>query len=162
MPNIRIVVAGTGPEEKWLRETANHHPERIEYLGQISYGEVLRRTIHADLLFALYDPAIPNSIYASPNKVFEAMMCGKPIVVNQEIAASRIVLAEDCGLTVPYGDRQALRSSIATLAQSRELRDRLGRNGRRAYDSKYGWNIMERRLLDSYKALESEGRARHD
>ena len=55
---------------------------------------------------------IRNHIYASPNKVFEAMiMCGKPIIVsdghiNGQYSKNRKI----SGLVVPYGDVNAIQN----------------------------------------------------
>ena len=82
------------------------------------------------------------------------MMLGKPIIVNEGTSATDKVREENCGLVVPYGDIDALRDAVLKLKNNPQLRKELGENGRRAYETKYSWNIMEKRLLDLYKSLE--------
>lgn len=151
--DMRLVVAGTGPEKDTIDRLPDDLKKKVEYIGQIPYDEVVRRSREADILFAFYDPAIPNNRYASPNKLFEAMMCLKPIIVNDGIAAADIVRKENCGLVVPYGNADALAESITALKNDGEYRDMLGRNGRAAYDKKYSWHIMEGRLLEAFRNL---------
>jgi len=127
---------------------------RMTYLGPIMYDIVIEKTLQADLLFALYDPRVPNNRYASPNKLFEAMMCGKPILVSDGTAMADIVKEEECGLVVPYGDVDAIKHAILTLKNDPVLCRRLGENGRRAYETKYNWKIMEERLLEIYRRLD--------
>jgi glycosyltransferase involved in cell wall biosynthesis len=126
----------------------------VTFIGTIPYDEVIRRTLQSDLLFALYDPNVPNNRYASPNKLFEAMMCGKPILVSDGTAMAEIVREEECGLVVPYGDVDAIKHAILTLKNDPALCRRLGENGRRAYETKYNWKIMEERLLEIYRRLD--------
>jgi len=125
----------------------------IKYIGHIPYEKVIETTLDSDLLFAFYDPSIPNNRYASPNKLFEAMMCGKPIIMNSESTASEIVLEEKCGLVVPYGNVNAIKEAILRIKKQPNLGVKLGENGRKAYEEKYSWKTMEKRLLSSYSLL---------
>jgi len=152
LEGVRLVIAGTGPD-KGIIEDACHRCERIQFLGQIPYTEVIEKTVAADILFAFYDPAIPNNKYASPNKLFEAMMCAKPIIVSDGSSMTIIVREENCGLIVPYGDVTAIKEAVLKLRNDPQLCKTLGQNGRRAYESRYSWRIMEQRLLDSYQQL---------
>ena len=82
------------------------------------------------------------------------MMCGKPILVSDGTAMADIVKEEECGLVVPYGDVDAIKHAILTLKNDPVLCRRLGENGRRAYETKYNWKIMEERLLEIYRRLD--------
>ena len=150
--NVRLVVAGTGPD-KGIIEDACRRCERIQFLGQIPYTEVIERTVAADILFALYDPAIPNNKYASPNKLFEAMMCAKPIIVSDGSSMVDIVREENCGLVVPYADVAAIQEAIVKLKSDGNLRQAFGENGRRAYEKRYNWSIMQKRLISAYREI---------
>ena len=83
------------------------------------------------------------------------MMCGKPILVSDDSSMAGIVRQNNCGLVVPYGDVGAIREAIVKLVTNPGLREELGKNGRRAYEEKYSWTIMEKRLVDAYKRLRS-------
>jgi glycosyltransferase involved in cell wall biosynthesis len=153
LKGVRLVTAGTGPDKGIIEDTCRRC-ERIQYLGQIPYTEVIERAVAADILFAFYDTKIPANRYASPNKLFEAMMCAKPIIVSDGGSMANIVREENCGLVVPYGDITALKGAIISLRDNQPLREKLGQNGREAYESKYSWNIMQERLIAIYKDLE--------
>jgi glycosyltransferase involved in cell wall biosynthesis len=106
------------------------------------------------MLFRFSDPALPTkNKYASPNKLFEAMMCGKPILVSDNSSMARIVRHNKCGLVIPYGDVGAIRDAIVKLMTNPGLQEELGINGRKAYEEKYSWTIMENRLVTAYKNL---------
>ena len=153
LEDTRLVIAGTGPDKEMI-ENACRRCKRIQCLGQIPYTEVIERTVAADILFAFYDPAIPNNKYASPNKLFEAMMCAKPIIASDGSSMANIVREENCGLIVPYGDVAAIREAIIKLKSDGNLRQTLGENGRRAYEERYSWSIMEKRLINAYREIE--------
>ena len=156
-PDIELIIAGGGDPKivQHLSEIVDTMPN-ARHLGVLPYSEILSYSQDCDLLFALYDPSNKNNKLASPNKLFEAMMCGKPIIVNEGVATADKVREEKCGLVVPYGDCEALKEAVLLLKNNPELRKELGENGRRAYETKYNWKIMEKRLLDLYASLEKE------
>jgi glycosyltransferase involved in cell wall biosynthesis len=155
--DVQIEFAGYGYYAEHLRSLSEREPH-VTFIGTIPYDEVIRRTLQSDLLFALYDPSVPNNRYASPNKLFEAMMCGKPILVSDGTAMAEIVREEKCGLVVPYGDVDAIKHAILKLKNDPALCRHLGENGRRAYETKYNWKIMEERLLEVYRDLDPDQR----
>jgi glycosyltransferase involved in cell wall biosynthesis len=84
------------------------------------------------------------------NKLFEAMMCGVPVITN---VAQEIVNETECGIIVEYDNMEQIREAIITLRDNPELRKRLGANGRKAFLEKYNWNLMEQRLYNVYDSL---------
>jgi len=151
---IQIIIAGFGSFKERL-VTLSGQESHVTFIGRIPYDEVIQRTLQSDLLFAFYDPGVPNNRYASPNKLFEAMMCGIPILVNEGTSMADIVRKETCGLVVPYGDINAIKDAILLLKNDPRLRKQLGANGRRAYEQKYDWKIMEDRLLALYQEIQN-------
>lgn len=152
LDDVQIVIAGFGKDENELIRMFSN-AKNVKYIGRITYQEVIVWTLKSDLLFALYDPIIPNHKYTSPNKLFEAMMCRKPIIVSSKSSMSEIVEKNKCGIVVDYNDINAIKKAIIELKGSPELREQLGTAGRRAYEKEYNWKIMEKRLIDAYKEL---------
>jgi glycosyltransferase involved in cell wall biosynthesis len=126
------------------------------YLKMVPHEQILHYTSKADMVFILYDPQIPNNRYASPNKLFESMCFAKPVIVSDQSSMTKIVETEKCGLTVPYGDLEELRKAILTLKNNPRICYELGNNGRKVFEGKYCWKIMERRLLDIYNEMLKE------
>ncbi len=153
LEDTRLIIAGTGPEKDRIIGYLDENCKRLQYLGLLPYEDVIKNSLQANMLFAFYDPKTPNNRYASPNKLFESMMCGKPILTNEGTTMADIVRTEDCGIVVPYGDVDAIRHAILTLKDDPALCMHLGENGRQAYETKYSWSIMEERLLKAYASL---------
>jgi glycosyltransferase involved in cell wall biosynthesis len=151
-PNWSLDLAGFGGDEEEIRAAAARLANVIWY-GRVPYEKALQLSYSADVLLATYDPRIPNHRYSSPNKVFEAMMLGKPIIVARNTNMDRIIEQADCGLVVEYGDLAGLEAALLKLSQDTELRRRLARNARSAYLKCYSWSQMEDRLLSLYKVV---------
>ncbi len=151
-PEWTMDMAGYGGDEDVILPLIDQL-DNVTWLGRIPYDRAMAVYQSADVLFATYDPIIPNHRYSSPNKVFEAMMLGKPIIVAEETNMDRIINESGSGLVVPYGDPEALEAALVRLQKEPELRVRLGENGRKAYEKVYGWDTMAKRLRNLYQAV---------
>jgi glycosyltransferase involved in cell wall biosynthesis len=153
LDGVKLVMAGKELDEGVVAY-GTAKLKGFQFLGWITHKEIIKQSLEADILFIFADPSfLINFRYATPNKLFEAMMCAKPIIVNDGTPMSRIVRNEDCGIVVPYGDVNAIREAVLKLKNDPELRQRLGQNGRRAYETRYSWKIMESRLVEAYQDL---------
>jgi glycosyltransferase involved in cell wall biosynthesis len=65
-----------------------------------------------------------------PSKMLEFMACGRPVILGVEGQARELVEKADCGVCIPPEDSALLAEAIDQLYRDRELRERLGRNGR--------------------------------
>jgi glycosyltransferase involved in cell wall biosynthesis len=148
----KLLVAGHGPDEAALLDDIESSPAS-SYLGTIPYEEVLQHTATCQAVVALYDPSIPNNRLAAPNKLFEAMMFSKPVIVSDGTIAADIVREEGCGIVVPYGDREALKRALESLMLSSAESAAMGARGRAAFERRYNWKAMEPLLLETYRAL---------
>jgi len=151
-PDWSLDLAGFGGDEAIIQGLADKMPN-VHWHGRITYSRALEISSKADALFATYDPMIPNHRYASPNKVFEAMMLGVPIVVARDTNVDKIIEKHNCGLVVDYGDVDQLDTALTNLRESPELRSWLGGNARQAYESDYSWQEMETRLIGLYASI---------
>jgi glycosyltransferase involved in cell wall biosynthesis len=153
IPDVRLVVAGYGPMqhefERYIIDKTN-----ILYLGKVEYVKILELTYLSNCVVILYDPTIlPNFIYSSPNKLFEAMMCAKPIIAIKGTSMAQILIEENCGLVINSTNVDELRLAIFKLKNNPTLAINLGKNARNAYKYKYNWVIMENRLSNVIKLL---------
>jgi len=148
----RLDLAGFGGDEDAVRTAATNMPN-VHWHGRVNYHQALQLSAAADVLFATYDPVIPNHKYSSPNKVFEAMMLGKPIIVAAGTNMDRMIAEADCGCIVPYGDIPALEKTLHLLVNEPELLQKYGKNARIAYDTRYNWAIMSQRLIQLYEQV---------
>ncbi|BAM69534.1 glycosyltransferase [Methanothermobacter sp. CaT2] len=150
---LRVIGPAPYAYRKFLYATYNNCKNIDLHLKAVPHETIINETMNADVTFALYDPNVPNNRYASPNKLYEAMMCSKPIIVSDNTTMANIVREEKCGLIVPYGNVEKLKEVLNLLKESPNLRKKLGKNGKKAYENSYNWEIMEKRLLAIYENL---------
>jgi glycosyltransferase involved in cell wall biosynthesis len=138
---IQFVIAGPIVDNSILQKM--QESTKIKYKGILEPIDALLLEASSDIMIALYDPKIPWNNMTLPNKLFESMMCGIPIITN---VAQEIVNERECGLTVEYDNVDNIKQTILKLRDDVQLRQNLGENGRKAFLDYYNWQIMEQRL----------------
>jgi glycosyltransferase involved in cell wall biosynthesis len=151
-PEWEMAVAGFGGDQEAFLECAKDMPN-LHWLGRVPYERAIDLSGAADVLFATYDPAIANHAYSSPNKIFEAMMLGKPVIVARRTNMDAIIERYQVGLVVEYGDVQGLENALRTLSENHKLRGQMAGRARKAYDEVYSWAKMRDRLSRLYQRL---------
>jgi glycosyltransferase involved in cell wall biosynthesis len=106
----------------------------------------------ADAGLVCFLPA-PNHVEAGPNKLFEYMAAGLPVIASDFPAWRPIVEGNDCGLCVDPADPAAIARAILYLAENPGRRAEMGANGRRAVMERYNWEAEGRRLIAAYERL---------
>lgn len=152
-PEWSLDLAGFGGDEARILAVASKLPN-VTWHGKVPYQQALELEFHADVIVATYSPQIPNHRFSSPNKLFEAMMLGKSVIVARGTNMDRIVEHENCGIVVEYGNSSALEAALALLQHDPAVRQKYAKQARKAYENTYNWTIMKNRLLTFYQELE--------
>lgn len=152
-PDWLLHLAGFGGDEQVIEQRALEL-SNVKYHGRIDYSRALQLGLKADVFYALYDPLNPNHKYASPNKVFEAMMLGKAILVARDTNVDKVVKAFECGLVVDYNDIHAIETGLVSLAVDKASLIEMGKKARMAYETDFNWESMEKRIRNLYSLLE--------
>ncbi len=125
----------------------------IHWHGKIDYQESLALYFQSDVILATYDPAIANNRLGSPNKIFEAMMLGKPVIVAENTNMDRVIRETNAGIVVRYGDLENLENTLSALCENPDLGSKLGASGRMTYENQYSWLKMEQKIIDLYQEV---------
>jgi glycosyltransferase involved in cell wall biosynthesis len=87
---------------------------------------------------------------ALPVKLFEYMAAGIPVVASDFPLWRLIVEGAECGLLVNPLDASATANAVMYLVDHPEERGRMGRNGRKAVETRYNWSLEAPELLRLY------------
>ncbi len=145
---VELAVAGRVIDEEFFNQISKLH--NVKYKGELLPVDALKLEAISDVMVILYDLAIPINNFSMPNKFFEAMMFGIPLITN---VAHELIDEIRCGIKVDYNDLKQIKTAIIRLRDDNELRKMLGANGRRAFEQKYNWNVMEQELYRIYDSL---------
>lgn len=119
---------------------------------------VLRRSGVADLLgkvragLLVFHPE-PNNLRAQPNKLFEYMAAGIPVVASNFPLWRSIIDEVGCGVLVDPLDAKDIARAVEYLLTHAEEAELMGRRGRDATEKHFNWDHEERKLLRFYRGL---------
>jgi glycosyltransferase involved in cell wall biosynthesis len=154
LPGVKCIIGGIGEAGyiETIKEECLKSPN-ISFAGRITLDRVLPMTMEADAIFCMFDPANPNNKIGMPNKLFEAMVCGRPIICTAGIYSGELTEQEGIGMAVAYTE-EALKEAIIKLRDNPDLSERLGRNALRAAVTKYNWPNEAKKLVELYRGLQ--------
>lgn len=82
--NIKLVLIGYGPYLNRLKEIVRKErlKKRVFFTGEVPSDEILKYSAGADIGIIPYEPIDENHLYCSPNKFFEFILAGIPVISN--------------------------------------------------------------------------------
>lgn len=143
-------VGGFGKYEKEFIEASKKY-KNIYFYGSLKYGDVLCLEKDCDILFATYDPKIKNHKYSAPNKIYEAMALGKPIIVCKKTGIDELITKNNIGIAIDY-DKEDFIKSLKKIGEKDYIKD-ISKRTKKLYDKKYSWHSMEKVLIDAYNEI---------
>jgi len=150
-PETRIVAAGRASDAYAENIFLKH--DQVDYQGVVTPHESLELAASCDAVFAFYAPTSQNHIYASPNKLFDAMCVGRPVIINSEVKMSQLAADTSLGLLCPYDDIKGLQSIVSSLDERRAHLASFAASARKCYVENHSWKQMEGILGNVFKQL---------
>ncbi len=148
--DVRCRVVGDGPYlprlAKLVSEKGLH--SAVEFTGWVAPRELARHVHEADIGIIPH-PKNDHTDTTVPNKLFDYMGCGKPVVVSNAVPLERIVTSEACGLVYTAGSPQSLADVLARMSADPAALERMGRNGAAAVRRHFHWERDEGALREA-------------
>ena len=150
--DVEFLVGGFGTLVPQLKRLCRRlHNTR--YLGPVPPGDVAAHTMETDAVLLALDPANLNNRLATPNKFYEALAAGVPLVTCRELLLGHFVAEAGTGVTFAWGDWRALRDAVAGLRDAPGERAAMGARARTLAEKRFGWTVCEARLAAVYGAI---------
>ena len=125
---------------------------QVDALGFVNRDGVRAMAGRSMAGLVLFHPE-PNHIDAQPNKMFEYMSAGIPVISSNFLLWKEIVEGAECGICVDPLSPEAIAKAIQFIIEHPTEAEQMGKNGRRAVEERYNWRNEERKLLDLYQEL---------
>jgi glycosyltransferase involved in cell wall biosynthesis len=125
--------------------------KKIIYLGMLKYQEALKLISNAIAGFVLFHPG-PNHNNSLPNKLFEYMSCGTPILGTNFIKWKEIIDDNGCGFTSDFNDIEAFVKKV-NFYKNNLFELQTTKNNCLKTIKKFDWLKQEATLLREYKLL---------
>ncbi len=129
-PEIRLVLLGDGKEKPNLvRQAAELGLENVQFLPPIPKLEMPQALAAADACIAILKP-IPEYRTVYPNKVFDYMSAGRPVILAIEGVIQQVVETAGAGICITPGSPKAVALALVDLADHPDLGAQMGVRGR--------------------------------
>jgi len=126
--------------------------KNVKLIPWVSYEEKERLSSQASIGVVTYLP-YANNMSCLPNKLFDYMLVGLPVVASNFPLYKKVVDEDKCGIVVDPSSPKEIANAIEYLITHPKEARKMGENGKRAILEKYNWERESRKLLKIYDEL---------
>jgi glycosyltransferase involved in cell wall biosynthesis len=155
-PELGVRLVGSGQLESLLRD----RPANVEWVPWVKYERLPAELHRAGCALGIFGTS-DKAQRVIPNKAFQALACGTPLITADTPGASELLVHEESALLVPPGNPEALAAAMRRVAADPRLARALGTGGRRAYVEHASEDVLGKRwlaLLESARDVRSPSR----
>ena len=127
-PEIPFRIVGSGQ----LDASLDDRPDNVEWVPWVEYEELAGEYHGAGCALGIFGTT-DKTARVIPNKVFQALACGTPVVTADTPAARELLVGGESALLVPPGDPSALAAAVRRLAAEPALAEHLSGGGLYTY-----------------------------
>ena len=149
--NIKLVLIGYGEYEEELKKIVKKErlKKRVYFMGAVPSSEILKYTAGADLGIVPYEPIDENHLYCSPNKFFEFILSGVPVISNDLPFFKKMNERYGVVITADMKRPFELAKTLKGIFENETELSRLMENTRAAA-SELNWEFEEKKLYRIY------------
>lgn len=150
--DVTCAIAGNFPEDFKKDLESKEGWKKVEELGFINREESLQlkaKSIAGIVTFLPY----PNHINAQPNKIFEYMASGLPVIGSHFDLWKAIIEDNKCGICVDPENPESIAEAIRTIQENPKAAVEMGERGRKQVLEVYNWSVEEAKLITLYEEV---------
>jgi glycosyltransferase involved in cell wall biosynthesis len=146
--DIHILIVGDGKERARLEAIARElRVKNLTFTGSFPKSQMNQVLAASDACIAILRD-IPMFTTTYPNKVFDYMASGRPVIVAIDGVIRKVVEDASAGIFVPPGSPDRLAAAIVSLADHRQQAEIMGRNARHYVVKHFNRNEHASQLAD--------------
>lgn len=155
--NVSLIIAGSGdviPELKNM-VVKRDLSARVKFFPKMQWSDLMRITKSADAGLSLEKDTNINYRFSLPNKLFDYISAGIPVITGNLPEMRKIVESFDCGFIIHGITPDEISKAIITLRDNPELRNRLKQNSVTASGS-LNWKNEQGKVISLYSKVIKE------
>lgn len=144
---------GSGPLSDECRRLTNGL-DNVHFDPEVPYERLADEIRNADILLGVFG-VTPKAGRVIPNKVFQSMACGKPVVTRRSPAyPSTLLECDTAGIAwVDPGSPEALCRAVAVLAERADHLVEMGKRSRETYEAHFSMEMVRNSLNQALAGL---------
>ena len=147
-PDLRFRIIGSGQ----LDELLTRRPPNVEHVAWVDYERLPHELHSARCALGVFGTS-EKAGRVIPNKAFQALACGVPLITADTPAARELLVDEESALLVRPGDAEALAVAVRRLAADPALAKRLADGGLQAYRTRASERVLGERWRNLIEQL---------
>lgn len=148
-----LVLLGGGKDEWAEPGQMKEFPSNVVHLPYVPYPQLVAYTSSADVGMLFYRNTCRNNYFCAPNKLFEYMMMGLPVITNDYPGIKKFVEGENVGLCANPENPFEVARAVDKIASDPELYQEMKRNCLRLSKDVYNWEMEFKKLQEAYNML---------
>jgi len=149
-----LVLMGWGPLEAGLRSLVKKEglERRVYFTGPVAPDRVVYYCMSASVGVVIYQRTSLNNYYATPNKLYEYISAGLPVVSSDFPALKEVVEGYGLGYTFDPDEPESIAAAINRVLADDQRYDTMRKNALEAARI-FNWEIESKKLLDIYQRM---------
>jgi len=136
-PEIPFRIVGSGQLEALLAD----RPPNVDWAPWVAYEELPGELHRAGCALGVFGRS-PKAARVIPNKAYQALACGTPLVTAATPAARELLVDGESALLVPPADPDALVAALRRLRADAALSERIAGRGRAVYEERASEDVL--------------------
>jgi glycosyltransferase involved in cell wall biosynthesis len=148
---VSLLVIGSGDQFGFLMEKVTQMglTGRIKFIKKLAWKELMRYTRSADAGLSLDKNSNLNYNYSLPNKLFDYISAGIPVIATDLPEIAKIVHEYDCGILISEPSPEKISKAIIKLRDNRDLLAELKHNATVASETA-NWENESLKVIELY------------
>ena len=157
LEDVRLNLAGNFVNQGFRKELESLKGwKKVKYWGHVDRTEARNLLSRSSVALVTFLPE-PNHLDSQPNKIFEYMSAGLPIVLSDFPLWNEIVETHKCGVCVNPKDPNRIAHAVAQLLDDPTVARKMGENGVNAIEEVFNWKSESFKLFKLYDEILKSG-----
>lgn len=145
---FKLIIVGDGPIRDQLETYTSRHNfgERIKFMGMVPLGKLPSYTMGADIGVNLLEELNLSKKLASPNKLFEYIQAGIPVIASQTVE-NELVLKNQLDGVLVQNNMQSFKEALSFLLDNSQISAKTSNHNSPESREQYIWEIQESKLI---------------
>jgi glycosyltransferase involved in cell wall biosynthesis len=151
---VSLLVIGAGDQFDFLMEKVAllRLTDQIKFIKKLAWKDLMRYTRSADAGLSLDKNSNLNYNYSLPNKIFEYISAGIPVIATDLCEVAGIINGYNCGILISDSTPEEISKAIIKLRDNRDLLSELKRNAAIASET-VNWENESKKVEELYRSV---------
>lgn len=156
LDGVQLILGGHLYNEKYSKMVLEKcsNSSNCKYIGYVDNESIVNHVTQSDVVFGFRDPNIEITRIGLPNKLFEAMAGGRPIITTKGTYAAELTEQFGTGISTEF-NKDSLREGLMFLRDNKDKCNEMGRTAYEKCKEEFNWDNQEKKLLRLIKEVKN-------